>query len=293
MLKFITPVLICFFLLMPFGWASSQEASLQVYPQEEHTPQRLVSLAPVITEMLIELGLEKRIVGKTSYCKIPGREKEVPDAGGYLDTSIEKVLSLKPDLVLSMKGASKTPQKLRSLGLTVEEFPNESIQDIENSFRRLGHIFGKEPLVEETLEHARKEMEAQKKEILSFLPEGSSFLVLLDEGGTFRKRFYAGAQHSFYGDMLQKLGLKNALHSDLMYAPIGMEGVLSLAPEIIFVLRETKNESVEEALEKGFKNAHIIWIYGTSPQLPGAKYYRISELFVRMLKEKIGKSAPL
>jgi iron complex transport system substrate-binding protein len=251
--------------------------------------QRVVSLAPVITEMLVELDLSDIIVGKTSYCKVPGRGKNIPDIGGYLDTSIEKVLSRKPDLVLGMKGASKTPEKLRGLGLKVRELSNESIRDIEESMELLGEIFDKETSVRRIMNEAQNEIRVLKEEIESILPGNKAFLLLLDEGGTFRKRFYAASQSSFYGDLLGTLGLKNALTSDLLYAPIGIEGIIHLDPDILFILREKKDPERESALKRSFPDKNIIWIYGTSAQLPGVRYHKIGRLFVQRIKETAGE----
>lgn len=256
-------------------------------PVYEKSPARIVSLAPIITEMLIELGESEKIVGKTSYCKLPEGTSEVPDVGGYLDTSIEKVVSLKPDIVFSMKGASRTPEKLRALGIPVIEISNESVSAIQKSFVEIAAILNKEEKANALLKKSSDSFEAQKSEVKEKGFLGKSFLVLLDEGTSFRKRFYAASPHSFYGDLLSQLGLKNALTSELLYAPLGMEGIISLQPEVVFVLRERKDESIEAALRKSFSSYRLIIIYGVSAQLPGIGYAEISSAFIRAMKAEL------
>jgi iron complex transport system substrate-binding protein len=63
-------------------------------------PQRVISLAPNVTEILFALGLESRVVGVTSYCDFPEAAKAKEKVGDTLRPNLEKIISLKPDLVV-------------------------------------------------------------------------------------------------------------------------------------------------------------------------------------------------
>ena len=63
-------------------------------------PQRIISLAPNVTEILFALGLESRVVGVTSYCDFPEAAKAKDKVGDTLQPNLEKIISLKPDLVV-------------------------------------------------------------------------------------------------------------------------------------------------------------------------------------------------
>ena len=78
----------------------SGEDELQVHEDAATAPppQRIVSLAPSLTETLFALGLGERVVGVTRYCAHPPEALELPKIGGYLDPSYEALLSLQPDL---------------------------------------------------------------------------------------------------------------------------------------------------------------------------------------------------
>jgi iron complex transport system substrate-binding protein len=243
------------------------------------TPQRIVSLAPVLTEMIFELELGERLVGRTSYCRIPEGYGDIREVGGYLDTSIETVFSLKPDIIIALKGASLTPDKIRALGLTVHEFSNESVKDIEEAVAELGRIFDRSSLAEEKISIARNEMLRQKKSLEKLQLHDTGYVLLLDEGSGQRKLFYAASSSSFYGDILSQFGLENLLRASMPYAPVSMEGVLGLNPDIIFVLRERKSEGSEKYLKKYFPEKKIFWIYGANAQLPGIGYYMIAGHF--------------
>jgi iron complex transport system substrate-binding protein len=66
-------------------------------------PVRIVSLAPSITEILYDLGLEDRIAAVTVFCDYPKRAKDKPKIGGFANPSLEAIISARPDLVLMME----------------------------------------------------------------------------------------------------------------------------------------------------------------------------------------------
>lgn len=83
-------------------------------------PQRIVSMAPNITEILFALNLGKRVVGVTRYCDFPGESKEKEIIGGLVDPNLEKIQDLVPDLIIGFRGNPiRTIERLHSLGLPV------------------------------------------------------------------------------------------------------------------------------------------------------------------------------
>src|SRR5712692_6953515 len=82
-------------------------------------PRRVISLAPSITETLYALGLEDRLVGDTDYCDYPPEAKLKPHVGAVLNPSLEKIVALKPDLVLGIAEANRreTADQIERLGI--------------------------------------------------------------------------------------------------------------------------------------------------------------------------------
>src|SRR4030042_603159 len=97
-------------------------------------PQRIVSLAPSNTEILFALGLGNKVVGDTEYCSYPADAKTKPNVGGFSTVDIEKVVSLRPDLVLATQIHSKTIiPALEKLGLTVVALTPSSLTGVLDS----------------------------------------------------------------------------------------------------------------------------------------------------------------
>src|SRR5262245_10295029 len=68
--------------------------------------QRIIGLAPNVTEMLFFLGLGPRVVGRSNFCDYPPQAAKLPSVGGFVDTSLEEIIALKPDLVVAYQGNS-------------------------------------------------------------------------------------------------------------------------------------------------------------------------------------------
>jgi iron complex transport system substrate-binding protein len=105
-------------------------------------PQRLVSLAPSITETLYALGLGDRLVGDTDYCDYPPEAKLKPHVGNLLNPSLEKIVSLKPDLVLGIAEANRiqTADQLERLGIPLYGLTDHTLQDTLGSIMHLGRV---------------------------------------------------------------------------------------------------------------------------------------------------------
>jgi|Deesub1362A_J573_1020465.scaffolds.fasta_scaffold00049_75 iron complex transport system substrate-binding protein len=109
----------------------------------ERPPERIVSLAPSNTENLFALGLGSKIIGVTDYCNYPPEAKKKTKVGGYSTINIEKVVSLKPDLVVASYGNGKqNVDVMRDLGLTVIAFNPKKLEDVKENIILLGKITG-------------------------------------------------------------------------------------------------------------------------------------------------------
>lgn len=109
-------------------------------------PQRLVSLAPSVTETIFALGYGGRLVGVTTYCDYPPAAKKIAKIGDFMNPSLEAVAAKRPDLVIGVVGATD-PVKAREmerLGLKVVLLPLANLDDILKSVRALGGLMGDE-----------------------------------------------------------------------------------------------------------------------------------------------------
>lgn len=147
------------FILMPFSLHaievvddSGKNVTLQA------PTQRIISLAPHITEQLFAIGAGERVVGAVEYSDYPEAAKAIPRIGGYTGFDLERILALRPDLVVGMTGGNSAQQleRLEQLGLTLYRSEPRRLEDIASGMERLGELTGNG-------EQARREAEAFRK----------------------------------------------------------------------------------------------------------------------------------
>jgi len=105
-------------------------------------PQRIVSVAPSVTEVLFALGLGDRVVGVSSYCQFPPEALKKEQIGGYINPSLEKIVALGPDLVIGIaEGDLKTfVDKLAKLKIPVYITHPKNVSGVITSIQHIGEV---------------------------------------------------------------------------------------------------------------------------------------------------------
>lgn len=189
---------------------------------------RVVTLAPALSEVVLALGAQDRLVGVTRFDDDP-RTAGLPRIGGYNDPQPEAVLGVKPDLVL----AEPSPQNrgpvytVAHLGVPVEAFPLSTVADIEQAIEGIGQLLGlpeRGKGLTAALEEARARSRAEaegKKPVRALLVFGLDPLVV------------AGPR-SFASELLRDAGGENAAgDSDKPFFRLSAEAAVRAAPEVV------------------------------------------------------------
>lgn len=123
--------------------------------------QRIVSLAPHITEQLFAIGAGPQVVGVVAFSNYPEEAKSIPSVGGYGNVDLEALVQLKPDLVVGWEGGNdaRLLEKLEQLGLKLYRSAPVHLPDIAVGLRNLGKLTGHtdKGLAQATLFTARME----------------------------------------------------------------------------------------------------------------------------------------
>jgi iron complex transport system substrate-binding protein len=110
----------------------------------EKTAQRIVSLAPHITEILFAAGAGARIVGTVSYSDYPDAALRIPGIGSYDNVDMERLVAAKPDLIVAWQSGNSRAQlaRLKELGLAIYLSEPRNIEDVPRDIERLGKLAG-------------------------------------------------------------------------------------------------------------------------------------------------------
>ena len=142
-------------------------------------PQRVVSLAPSVTETLFALGFGDRLVGVTTYCDYPPEARRLPKIGGFMNPSLEAIVDKKPDVVIGVNTATD-PAKAREmerLGLKVNLISVASLNDILAGIKSVARLMGSSEAGEKLVLKIERQFNQVKKRVAP-APRRSTLLVV-------------------------------------------------------------------------------------------------------------------
>ena len=126
----------------------------------KHNPQTVVSLSPGITEILFDLGVGNKIIGRTKFCNYPPQALEIPSIGGITDASLEQIISLQPQIVITSSMVRKDMvESIEKAGINIICLPERSnVEGVFNTLEILGKIFSKEEIADSLINNMKEEL---------------------------------------------------------------------------------------------------------------------------------------
>jgi iron complex transport system substrate-binding protein len=231
---------------------------------------RIVSTAPSITEMLYALGLGSRVVGDTTFCTYPADARTKPKVGTFLQPDYERILSLRPDLVLVIKNPIGVTQKLRSLGLHAEELDQDKVGDVLASLERIGALTGKQAEAARLTASLRAQLEDVRRAAAT-RPRRSTLFLVGRSSGTLQGMVGAGPA-TFIDELLQLAGGTNALAgAPMQYPNVSLEQILTRDPEVILDMGDFAHAEGRP----GQPVAQILALWAAYPRLRAVRDHRV------------------
>ena len=190
--------------------------------------ERIVSLSPQITESLYLLKVEKQLQAVTTYCKRPREAVLKEKIGSPLRPDVEKLVSLRPDLVLGSREGNPPwiMERLKRLGLRVVYFDRpHHLEGLLRNFLQLSRLVGASDQGENIV--------AMVREALSKEERGAPYKVLWQVDS---EPLMVASTASFASDIIQLAGGANIIDSELPYPRINREEVILKAPDVIVLM---------------------------------------------------------
>jgi iron complex transport system substrate-binding protein len=240
-------------LFSSFIWALNAHSSSQRFKDEVgrevivlFPPKKIVSLAPNITEILFSLGLDQEIVGVSIHCNFPEKVKSRVRVGSYISLDFEKIVSLKPDLIIAT-GAGNTRdmvERLERLGFPTYVIFPKNFEDVTRSIGHLGKLVGREKEGEEIV----KEMKRRRQRVVELtrgLPRPRVFLQIGEAP------IVTVGKNSFADDLIRLAGGDNVAGNEReMYPRFGMEEILKISPEVILISSMNPSGNYQKVLRE-------------------------------------------
>lgn len=262
------------------GWWQPTEiaaASRQVVDQlgrKVSLPQkieRIVALAPSITEIIFFLKQDHRLVGVTRYSDYPDQAAKLPKVGSYIQLDLERIVALKPDLCLAVKDGNpkQVIERLESMQIPVYAVDPRNFNAVLSTVTEIGALLDAQKTASRLVAGMQKRISYVERRVQKASHRPGVFFQI---GIT---PIVAVGTDTFIHEIIERAGGKNLSAGPIPYPRFSREQVLALAPEVFIITSMARGETFERVKAEWRR-----W-----PAMPAVKENRIflvdSDLFDR------------
>jgi iron complex transport system substrate-binding protein len=249
--------------------------------------------------MLFDMGVSDRIVGVGTFDRFPAEVSRFPRVGGLLDPNVERILALKPDLVIVYETQNDLITQLTRAGVPMYRYRHQGLPDVVQTIRSLGARIG---AVDEA-EAAASRIEVRLADVRKRVdgrPRPRTLLIHGREPGSLR-RIQASGGYGFLHDLLELAGGNDVL-SDLKRQSVEMstEMLLTRAPEVIIELEYGDSPRRPQAdadarvwdvvpSVPAVRKKQVHLLVGDEFVVPGPRIVQAAERFARVLHPDVFK----
>ncbi|MDP2559708.1 cobalamin-binding protein [Psychrobium sp. 1_MG-2023] len=228
---------------------------------DQTAPKRIIALSPHSVELLYSLGVGDRIVGTISHADYPEQAKSIEVIGDYKGITLEKVIALKPDLIVTWSGGNKINQieQIKQLGFTVVDSNPQSLTEIASNIRHLGNATGQ-------VEQANKIAAGFERELAEITAKYQKKAPIKTFYQLWSKPLMTISEQSWISQYISRCGGINVFaDTKTAYPKVSVENVLLSGAEVILVPRDKQTRDHELfnweqwQLLPAVKNNHIYY----------------------------------
>jgi iron complex transport system substrate-binding protein len=230
-------------------------------------PRRIVSLVPALTEMLFAIGAGPQVVAVSSFDDFPPEVKTLPRVGALLDPDTERILALRPDMVMVYGSQSDVQAQFARAGIRTYVYRHAGIQTVFETLGELGEATSRQAEAARIVRDIRVRLDAVRAAVKG-RRRPSVLLVFDRQPGTLRDLFVSGGR-GFLHEMLDIAGGQNVF-ADIARESVqpSTETLLARRPEVILEIRATGMLEAREIV-----NEQNVW--ATLASLPAVRNKRV------------------
>ncbi|MBI5193569.1 MAG: cobalamin-binding protein [Nitrospirae bacterium] len=208
-------------------------------------PERIISLAPSITEILFFLGLGDKVTAVTDYCDFPEEARHKTKIGWIISPDIEKIISLKPDIVFATAEGNRSDivDTLERINIRVYVLDPHKVEDVLHEIVSIGEITGRVKTAKKKVDELSTRIKTIKKKVNIKHKENERFPIKNLGNDKIRVLYLVSTDPivsagpgSFIHDIIEYAGGENILaQSPVRYPRVEMEEIMLRDPEVIIV----------------------------------------------------------
>ncbi|MDF1613365.1 ABC transporter substrate-binding protein [Desulfurivibrio dismutans] len=253
-------------LLPPMAASAAEQRQIVTDPTGREvtipaTPERVISLAPGITEMIFALKRDELLMGTTQFSNYPPAAKKIPRVGSYVLPDLERIVSLRPDLVLATRDGNPRQliQRLENLDIPVFAIDPRNLAEIKVSLLALGSVLNAEDQATALAVDMTRRLD-RLGEITRHIKHRPLVFFQVDAAP-----MVSIGEETFLHELIGLAGGRNAAAGGTLYPRFGWEEILTLQPEVVIITSMAGGQSPEKLLQ----------MWRRWPQLEAVRHNRI------------------
>jgi len=276
-------------LLLVLPACSQGERGVQIRPR---VPVRIISVVPSATEMLFALGVGDRVIAVGDYDRFPPEVESRPRIGGLLNPNIEKIIEMKPDLVLTYGSQEVLRERLNAVGIRLYPFTHGNIEHTLEYIQELGKTVGEEKRAAEIVDRIHASFDDLRKTAPANRP---TVLVVHNRGAGLLGSFHSVGSKAFQHELVEIAGGRNVL-GDLQQEVVQptLEEIIRRGPEIIIEtippnaseaeLRQRENDWKTLKSVPAVRNGRVYVAADDYLLVPGARLDQAARRFAELIR---------
>ena len=256
-------------------------------------PTRIVSLVPALTEMLFAIGAGPQVAGVSNFDEFPPAVKSLPRVGALLDPDMERILSLRPDLVIAYGSQSDVQQQLKRADIPMYVYRHAGLDGIFGALDGLGKAVGHQEEAGTVARNIRARLDSVRAKVRG-RTRPRTLLVFERDPGALRGIYVSGGR-GFLHEMLDIAGGTNVFADvDREAVQPSIETLISRAPDVIIEVRATglipagnipRERAAWQALTAvpAVRHQRLYFLQGEHLVVPGPRVGEGTDAFARAL----------
>ena len=288
----VKPILMLLGLLVS-AWAPAPSFVAQRSSAADSRPSRIVSLVPAVTEMIYAMGDGARVAAVSNYDRFPAEASRLPKVGGLLDPSVERILAIKPDLVIVYATQKELIERLDRAGIPYFTYQHRALPDIMTTIRALGARIGSAARADAVASEMDRSLADIRARTLALAHPAT--LLVFERDPLSLRNVYASGGYGFLHDMLEIAGGRNVF-ADVKQQAVqaSTEMLITSKPDVIIELLygdSLKNADLANTLRAwdaiasvpAVRTHHIFALTGDEFVVPGPRVVDATRKLARAL----------